>query len=513
MSRARRWLLPAAALVAVLPVLAANLRTVHGLRWPHDQDLYRDIAQARAFADGFFADPFYAGEHVWYNPLVPAIIAFVSRLTGADLPALYARSGPWLGLLGLLGFAWLARRLVGLRGAALAAAALVLLADPGRPGWTQAGPTPWAFAGSAAQGLAFAALVAGRAAWLRPSNGRFAMATLLLGLTFLGHTAAALVAGTAFVIAPVLHGRALRRVAAVALAIAAGCVLVALPFLASIVGAYHLRVLNPEPMAWAPTARAGLPENALLRGARLALLVPAAVGIARAWRCRRKTWNAAWLLALPASAALLLGEAAAAGVLRGRGMPFPAVVPAFHFAAYLEAGIVLLAARGLVGLVAAVREPGRLAVLVALVAAFAALGWPALPRRMDVRWGRERALELQDRAAWQRARDWLRASTPPRAVVLAGDELGLFVVAPAGRTVLAVEPVFSNPYVDHAARAAAREELWRALREGNVPEARGIAARWNVRVILASRVERPWMARSGGTPLLDARGVSVWPVP
>jgi hypothetical protein len=510
---ARRWLLPAAALVVVLPVLAVNLRTVHGLRWPHDQDLYRDIAQARAFADGFFADPFYSGEHVWYNPLVPAAMALGSRLTGAHLPVLYTRAGPWLGLLALVAFAWLARRLLGLRGAALATAALALLADPDRPGWTQAGPTPWAFAGSVTQGLAFAAVVAGRAAWLRPSAARVATAALLLGLTFLGHTAAALAAGTAFVMAPVLHGTDLRRVARIVFATAAGSALVALPFLASIVGAYHLKVLNPEPMAWAFAARDAVPENALIRVARLAVLAPAAVATVRAWRGRRTSWNAAWLLALPVSAALLLGLASGADVLRAQGVALPAVVPAFHFVAYLEAGVVLLAGRGLASLVRGARDSRRLAGLVALVASLAALGWPALSRRMDVRWGRERALELQDRASWQTVRDWLRSSTPPRAVVLAGDEPALFVVAPAGRTVLAVEPVFSNPYVDHASRAEAREALWRALRDGDVAAARATAARWDVNHVLATRVERPWMARSGAAPLLEAGGLSVWPIP
>ncbi len=81
-----------------LAALWVGWQTVQGLNWPREPDLVRDIAQAQTAADGQpFADPFYRGEATWYPPLVPALVAAVSRITGAGVPAVHTRSGAWLG--------------------------------------------------------------------------------------------------------------------------------------------------------------------------------------------------------------------------------------------------------------------------------------------------------------------------------------------------------------------------------------------------------------------------------
>ena len=56
--------------------------------------------------------------------------------------------------------------------------------------------------------------------------------------------------------------------------------------------------------------------------------------------------------------------------------------------------------------------------------------------------------------------------TPASTVVLTSDRVGGFIIGPAGRKVVAVEPFFSNPYVSHA-RLEARSAMWRALATGD----------------------------------------------
>ncbi|MEO6852220.1 MAG: hypothetical protein ABI203_08565, partial [Mucilaginibacter sp.] len=46
-------------------------RTVHDLHWAFEPDFDRDIGYIRSTLDGHFgADPNYAGEYMWYNPLL-----------------------------------------------------------------------------------------------------------------------------------------------------------------------------------------------------------------------------------------------------------------------------------------------------------------------------------------------------------------------------------------------------------------------------------------------------------
>ena len=77
------------------PAFGAGRAASRGLSWPPDVDLYRDIAQAQTMADGaLLADPFYRGEAVWYNPLVPGLVATMAGLLACDvMPA--AAVVPW----------------------------------------------------------------------------------------------------------------------------------------------------------------------------------------------------------------------------------------------------------------------------------------------------------------------------------------------------------------------------------------------------------------------------------
>ena len=46
-----------------------GLRATHGLRWPPDNDAYRDIALGQIILDGDYpADYLFDDEWLWYNP-------------------------------------------------------------------------------------------------------------------------------------------------------------------------------------------------------------------------------------------------------------------------------------------------------------------------------------------------------------------------------------------------------------------------------------------------------------
>ena len=193
-----RWLPHAVAAVALAAALGSGLFAARGLSVPPEVDHYRDMGAAQSVLDGNRgADPAYAGERWWYPPLLPALTAGLSRVTGLPLPALYVRVGPWLNLLGALAFYGLGCLLLTAWPALLALLAYLFVGTWSLPSWGQATYSPWLWPLFFVQLFAF--LTA--SAWLlalRTGRRRWDVATgLLLGLTFLGHAAPALILAAA----------------------------------------------------------------------------------------------------------------------------------------------------------------------------------------------------------------------------------------------------------------------------------------------------------------------------
>lgn len=132
--------------------LVVGVRTTADLDWPCDIDIYRDIADAQNIAQGNFGtDPFYAGERRWYNPLVPSLVAGISRLTSVPVNVVYTRSGAYINMLAPVAFFSLVASLLGGRSALAATAAFILIGRQTSPSWTSATYSPWLLAGNFAQ--------------------------------------------------------------------------------------------------------------------------------------------------------------------------------------------------------------------------------------------------------------------------------------------------------------------------------------------------------------------------
>jgi hypothetical protein len=493
--------------LAVLAICAValghGLRTTRGLSWPFDEDLYRDIAQARTMADGgWLADPFYRGESLWYNPLGPALIAVTARLADISANDASVRLGPWLGLAAPLGFAALAAAVIG-RSGAVAALLLFVFVTPGRlPALECATYSPWPFPAQVAQAPFYVGLLALVAAWARPALGRFVVVGALLGLAFLGHTAPALVLGAiAATLVLQAEGTKFRRAGWLA-AMLATAVLVASPFLWSILGRYRLRVVNPEPGAfvWPGTGienLGGILAGALARPALLGLVLTGLFALAarqgREIRAPARILIGAWILWGMSFLAYTLAQPA----LQARGWKVPPLVPVFHFWMLLGALASLLAGLGLtclgeraaslVTVTPERRSRAAAATTVAIGLGFALLSYPSWRTRDDFVEAR-RLAEFHggwlDRIATHR---WVRAHTHADDVFLAEQDPGLRVVATAGRKLVAVESDFSNPFVPWQPRAEAAARMLAALHPGGHEVFHPLAVEYRVSYVLVQR--------------------------
>jgi len=480
------------------PALGAGRAATRGLSWPPDVDLYRDIAQAQTMADGaLLADPFYRGETVWYSPLVPGLVAVLAGLTGQPVHVLYAEAGAYLNLLAPVAFFLLIDACFGLPAAALATLHLVYLRDPVGPPWLSPAYSPWLYGAAFVQALFYSTVLAYRRALQTGALAWFAGAGVLLGLTFLGHAAPALLTGVLAVVGFAREaGTGKGRVSLARHALLAGAAtVVAAPFLWSILVRYQLRIRNPAPLEWVwpPMSLPGLPAFMATYGSlpATALAVVALLWlVGRDPRRREASLLAAWALAAAAFFALsLLREETGLG---------PRLVPRHHFLFYWRAAESALLGYG--GASALLALGGRLGwptlerfapfALVLAVAAAVAARFPSYQGRDAFTAGRRDAERDDSRLNRQEARAWIRAHSAPDYVFLAADDLALMIVGPAGRKVVALDAYFSNPYVDWRARHAARDAMVADLREGRFSELAALGRALGVGFVIHKRSDR-----------------------
>jgi hypothetical protein len=463
-------------LCLLLLCLLHGMRATAGLEMPPDLDALRDIGFAQGMLDGnWLGDPSSAEGLRYYPPLVPALGALLARAIGTgDLPGLWVRIGPWAGLLPVVAFFVLARRIFASSGAALCGtAAFVLLNGATIDPWLAGGYTPWLLTPMLVQAgfLATACLIHARAgsAALRDA----VWIGLAIGLTFLGHIIPALLL-TAMLLAAVAVSRPWdgRTLGWLALAGSVQGAVMA-PYLLPLLATYPGGVVHLTPGNWtASTLVRSWGTFALMLEANAPALLAALVGLHLWRRLDRKAaaMLAAWIgicvLALARHYACGNGAGGACQVLR---------LPVHHFHLYLQVAGALLIGRVGAALLSWRRSPGLQFVACALAAV---TGIALLVQRpYDIYAtgvARGNASEVSmDLAAYR----WVLAATPPNALFAtlgtadrpAGDEPGNFAVVAAGRRLIATDTLFSNPYLDWNSREARRRAAIAWLRGGAVP--------------------------------------------
>jgi len=451
--------------------LAHGLWVTRGLTVPPDLDALRDIGFAQALLDGnWFGDPAYAGAVRYYPPLVPALGATLAWALGStDLPLLWVQSGPWLGLLPLVMFFLFARAALA-PAAGLAATAMFVL-------WNGAIATPWVGGGYSpwllAPVLSQAAFCGG--GWLilrRAPMGRWRDACVLgaaIGTTFLAHVIPAMLL-TVMLVAAVwqgqgLHGRSVAWLAVAGVVQAGVMAAYWLPLLL----AYPGGVVHLLPGAWvADELRPN--ADALLMLAAMNAPWMLAVGLLylRGWPAGTAgamlvAWMGLCLLVLARYFSCIGSEASVCSVLR---------MPVHHFHLYLQVAGALVIGQALT------TRPMTLQVQALLLVAGAVLFWG---RPYDV--AARASVPAFDAAAYR----WVLANTQPtEGFVTVGQTDGdrdfdpaAFTVMAAGRRLVAVHALFSNPYLSWQSREAARAQAlaWLAGDAGVAPCA---LAQWAV---------------------------------
>ena len=508
------WAFDVAALLLCLAVWLTAWQKMHDLTWPCENDLFRDLGAAQSILDGQGGvDPSYAGERRWYNPLVPALIAFASRVCHTPLHEAYTRFGTGLNLLAPLAFYAMVRTLFN-RGVALASLLSFLFLGPSHwPSWLHATYSPWLWPCNFAQGLFYLAILA----WVWAARRRsLALAPLVgaaLGLTLLAHAAPAFllvgVLGVAFVAEFLPAGATFASRSALLTFFAVlglTTIIVGWPFLGEWLNRPR-SVQNPAPLTWVAgelTLQSWRQAVARVFGLRGGLaLFGAAILIAT-----RRTANLVCrhteraILAWGVVASLGLGYGYAAQLIA-----LPPFLPSWHFFFYLQAlqsvlfGVGVAALVGLLldgryrAFVAALTERPTerqwqyLAGAASLLGIFVLATQSRYAERADLVENRKASLGYAAEPA-TKIYDWLLRHARPSEVVLAEGDPNFYGVQPSGRKLVALPRLFSNPFVALEPRAEDSTRMFADLEADNESDFRALARKYDVHyVVLAA--EKP----------------------
>ena len=301
-------------------------------------------------------------------------------------------------------------------------------------------------------------------------SGRYsvwAACGVLLGMTFLTHTAAAVVAGAVVLVLAWERGKvrvvAIRWGLVLVLALA-----VSAPLLATILWHYGLQIKNaaPQDFIWDETDLHRISE--LLWGA---LNVGNAIALGGfVMLCRSRAMSAARraLIAWLGACAVMLVYGYARQAWPDAHLP--GLVPPFHWLFLLRLARALLLGYGLYCAAAAIASLlGRWRKLPVPIALLLVLGI-LLPfqirqfaHRFDFEQARNLSLQYAALPGFRETIAWLRRETPTDAIVLAPPHDALIMLGAAGRKTVVVDRIFSNPYVAYEPRAAAADDMARNL--------------------------------------------------
>ncbi len=493
-----------------------GIRTTGDLNWPHEVDLYRDISQAQTIIDSHrLIDPLYLGEKLWYNPLVPTLVASVSWVTDLPVYVVYTRAGAYLNLLAPVSFYILIAYLFD-RWTALASTLGFLFVIAGNlPFGTSATYSPWLLSGNFTQILFYSTLAVYAKTLSTEKRGQYVIVGILLGITFLGHTAPAIILGIiigVFTLAAIIK---LWRVGTtpyqpiVNFGIIIGLALiVSIPLLSSILGHYHLRILNDAPNSWVAD---------LLVLDNVWLFMDKNLSIFTAFTCVGVIGLAVNHFKRIGGKILLLWGIISGGFLiysyiwqifqQNYNLHLPSIVPAFHFLFYLKAaeaaffgyGVVIFSRFifWLLGFLVSfvnIKLSDKIqhkrwlekAILSGLLLIILLVAYPSYTLRED--FVKERILAKKSNQ-WldrQMAYTWIRNYTQPTDVFLTDETLGLLLVGPAGRKLVAIPETFSNPYVDWYRRFSDRELMVAYLAVGDQNEFSALATKYHVAYIITA---------------------------
>lgn len=488
-------------------ILAAFIqcyKTVHDLHWAYEPDFDRDIAYIRSALDGHYGqDPNYAGQFMWYNPMLFIFEATIVKFTGMPINIVVARAGAFINLLSPVAFFFMAVKLFDLRVGLAALLSFLFLTSGNLPCWGAATYSPWLVSDTFSQFLFYISIYFCYKAFAGQKIIWFIILGASLGLTFLGHSAPVFLIILIMIslqgqkVIKALKGKEYNAVGKYffqGFLTVIPFIIVAFPFLYYVYGKYHFHFLNHAILECAPGIFARKDTLELLKlNVNFSLLI-AIVGMV--WFhykfeniiLKKIVWNWFFICLV-----MYVYESALPTVNGILHIYLPDTIPAFHYFFYLKAlqsvffgfGFVFL----LLQLILWLNQKSLKIkisdyVIILAILFYALIYYPVYSKRADFSELREQAISKGNEKDKIEVYNFISKNVPLNNVLLCEHGLSLFPVMPTAIKMVSVETYFSNPYVSYDEREHDRNQMLDYLTKGSPASAVQLFKSYNVSMVL-----------------------------
>ena len=482
-------------------------KTIHDLHWANEPDFDRDIAYIRTTLNGFYGtDPNYTGQYMWYNPMLFLSETLIVKLTGLPINVVVARAGAFLNLLSPVAFFIMLVKLFDFRVATASLLSFLFLVSGNLPCWGAATYSPWLISDTFVQFLFYINIIFCYKAFSEQKLYWFIILGAGLGITFLGHSAPAILiilimialqAQNVFAAIKEKDFKSIGRYFLQGFAAAIPFLICAAPFLYYVFGIYHFHFINRTILQCAPGIFARKETLTLLKLNVTFSLVIAAIGAVWFYRkfenplLRRIIWS--WLFI---SAFMYVYESAVPTVDKMYHVSLPDTIPAFHYFFYLKTlqsiffgfGFIYLfnlVINRMLNVFNTTFSPTKYVnIFIFCVLAYAVVYYPIYSNRVDFKELRQQALDKQKETEKIEVYNYISKNVPLDNVLLCEHGLSLFPVMPTGIKMVSVEVYFSNPYLSYDKRESDRNKMLSYLTTSAPASAISLFHQYNVSLVL-----------------------------
>ncbi len=484
----------------LLLAFVQGFRTTHDLHWAADADFDRDISYVQGTLDGHFGmDPSYAGEYLWYNPLLFSVETALVKITGMPINDIVTQAGSWLNLLAPAAFFAMAALLFSFEIGIASTLAFLFLSSGNIPGWGAATYSPWLYPVCFAQWLFYIDILLCYKAFSTRKTSWFIALGAMTGLLFLGHAAPAIIMVLLITLLQAANfWEALRkkdRSAATgylsqSILTAVAFIITSLPLTWYVVGKYHLHSLNREAFEYAEGIF--IPKNfpAMIKANLSVTLLVSAVGFVWFWKKITDGLLKKIILGWVGLAAFLYCYSTLIAQLDWKyHIHLPGTVPSFHYFFYLKAAQSLFFGFGFIWLfqlalrrIAPTVNPSATTLILAAAVLLCSLAYyPIYSHREDFTALRNAAIYKEQQKDKVDAYHFIVRNVPSDGVILCPpDSSSIFPVMATGRKMVSTAYTFSNPYVNFMSRETDRISMLQYLQSGEPASARETFRRYKV---------------------------------
>ncbi|WP_428329465.1 hypothetical protein [Mucilaginibacter sp.] len=476
----KKYVLACAAMI--LLAFIQCYRTIHDLHWAYEPDFDRDIAYIRSTLNGHYGqDPNYAGQYMWYNPMLFLFETLAVKLTGLPINVVVARAGAFLNLINPVLFFIMVLKLFDSRIALAALLSFLFLASGDLPCWGGATYSPWLISDTFVQFLFYINVIFCYKAFTTQKMLWFAVLGASIGVTFLGHSAPAILIILILIflqVQQVFKAIKNKTYPAITTYLLQGLftfipfIIFAFPFLYYVWGKYHFHFLNHAILECAPGIFERRNSVDLVKANITFSLLIAIIGLIWFYRnyansLVRKIITS-WLLI---TVVMYLYESVVPTVNRIYNVNLPDTIPAFHYFFYLKAAQSILFGLGFVFIINKLttwlqtRNNKKFSpalsnnIMIGAVLLYTIVYSPIYFNRVDFSLLRQQALDKSKETERIEVYNFIVDNVPLNTVLLCNHDMSLFPVMPTGIKMVSVETYFSNPYVSYEKRESDRNDM------------------------------------------------------